>query len=357
MGNVGIGTTSPGAKLTIKDGNITIEGTGKFYGDGSALSGVTGTDSTKVFKAGDTMTGPLKIEADADPIIWIKSTVSAGALMRFEKNVGGSWNTGMKYDNKFVIAKESNEYFIIDNATGNVGIGTTGPLSKLDVNGGMAVGSYTGVSAAPSNGLIVSGNVGIGTTAPGAKLHVKNTTDTVVASFESDEGNKVVIDKDGKVGVGTVNPGQKLSVIGNASFGSGDLGGGILNLYGGSLIGNFPQTTFMNWLAGSPFGSGIVWQSQTAWSVAQSATTILSDPGNASYVLVKGTCGSSGNGDTFLDVVVASRTNAPTVLSSTTTRFSPAARTYSRNANWALDLSMASGTYTVMVVVINFPIN
>jgi len=55
---------------------------------------------------------------------------------------------------------------------GNVGIGTTAPLSKLDVNGGLAVGSYAGTSAAPSNGLIVSGNVGIGTTSPGGKLEV-----------------------------------------------------------------------------------------------------------------------------------------------------------------------------------------
>jgi hypothetical protein len=56
--------------------------------------------------------------------------------------------------------------------TGNVGIGTTVPKNKLDVNGGMAVGSYAGVNIAPSNGLIISGNVGIGTTVPDEKLVV-----------------------------------------------------------------------------------------------------------------------------------------------------------------------------------------
>lgn len=46
---------------------------------------------------------------------------------------------------------------------GNVGIGAR-PLSRLDVSGGMALGSsYAGASAAPTNGAIIEGNVGIGT--------------------------------------------------------------------------------------------------------------------------------------------------------------------------------------------------
>jgi hypothetical protein len=56
---------------------------------------------------------------------------------------------------------------------GNVGIGTSVPKSALDVMGGMSLGAYGGVNAAPTNGLIVSGNVGIGTTAPAEPLHVR----------------------------------------------------------------------------------------------------------------------------------------------------------------------------------------
>nr|MBP9690717.1 hypothetical protein [Candidatus Woesebacteria bacterium] len=64
-------------------------------------------------------------------------------------------------------------------ADGNVGIGTTGPGSKLSVSGGLSLGSsYTG-TAAPTNGVIVEGNVGIGLANPSAKLEVfVNGSDT-----------------------------------------------------------------------------------------------------------------------------------------------------------------------------------
>ena len=58
---------------------------------------------------------------------------------------------------------------------GNVGIGTTNPQNKVDVEGGAVIGAtYSGTNTAPTNGLLVEGNVGIGTTTPRAKLHIKD---------------------------------------------------------------------------------------------------------------------------------------------------------------------------------------
>lgn len=50
----------------------------------------------------------------------------------------------------------------------NVGIGQAMPMSKLDINGNLVVGSgYSGTFAAPANGAIIEGNTGIGTSNPG----------------------------------------------------------------------------------------------------------------------------------------------------------------------------------------------
>lgn len=49
----------------------------------------------------------------------------------------------------------------------NVGIGQPNPISKLDVNGGVTVGSpYTGTNTAPTNGMNIRGQVVVGRATP-----------------------------------------------------------------------------------------------------------------------------------------------------------------------------------------------
>jgi hypothetical protein len=59
----------------------------------------------------------------------------------------------------------------VDVRAQNVGIGVSNPLSKLTVNGNLAIGADYNV-AAPSNGALIEGNTGIGITAPQVPLHV-----------------------------------------------------------------------------------------------------------------------------------------------------------------------------------------
>lgn len=67
-------------------------------------------------------------------------------------------------------------------ANGNVGFGTTSPLSRIGVNGNVSIGAGYANIAAPANGMIVEAVVGIGTSSPSTKLDVRGTNLTTTTA-------------------------------------------------------------------------------------------------------------------------------------------------------------------------------
>ncbi|HEY6018860.1 MAG TPA: hypothetical protein VIY48_02925, partial [Candidatus Paceibacterota bacterium] len=124
-GNVGLGTTTPSAKLDI-NGDTLIESTHR-------LSFNTTANYFNADNSGIIMTNNLL----------------------FRLSVNGN-----------------SALFI--NSNGNTGVGTSTPLSKFTVSGSASIGADYN-TAAPSNGLIVEGTVGIGTTSPFATLSVNGS--------------------------------------------------------------------------------------------------------------------------------------------------------------------------------------
>ena len=174
QGNVGIGLTNPAAPLEVYGGSI-----------GGSSGATRDTLTLRVARGGGSGSAA--------------NDVGHGARLKFSHTSAGTASTS---ETRWVSIESVSESSFSNHiglrfftrtgtptermrisATGNVGIGTTSPQNKLDVEGAVAIGAtYSGTNAAPSNGMIVQGNVGIGTTSPGAILDV-------VGNFQARNGS------------------------------------------------------------------------------------------------------------------------------------------------------------------------
>ena len=221
-GNIGLGTTTPGAKLevigtaAINDGNgyavknnrmavgsLTIGSTSQNYGGGAAWSGNTA--------------GLLLETRDNTEIMVHDSGQRLASLLYYEG--GGANRISIGRDTGSAASPWGAIGSVILN--GNVGVGTSTPSARLEVNGNIKVGGNSTMSGSLQvSGQAASsfvGNVGIGTTAPGAKLDVNGDiraagiASTGALTVSGAGGSSFV----GNLGIGTTAPTVKLDVRGD----------------------------------------------------------------------------------------------------------------------------------------------
>lgn len=247
-GNVGIGTTTPGYKLHISNGDMYIDGSNYGYDNLiiTRTAGAVGPGITLMDKFGD-------------------GTLDSGIVFKD--------GTSVLYSIKVDPAQNNTNLFQIGNSTGgvinlnqsgNVGIGTSTPAYKLDVQGGQInasgglciagdcktawsqVGGSSSQWTTTSTGIYYSGgNVGIGNV-PSASLPLNIETSSTAytgiglvntdvssrtwsifansnsTTFGPSKGfgirdvtagaTRLVIDTNGNVGIGTVDPTYPLHV-------------------------------------------------------------------------------------------------------------------------------------------------
>jgi hypothetical protein len=233
--NVGIGTASPGAKLDV-NGTAYLRSTVYL---GSSVTQNIAADSTTLYLRGaavafqDASVTTTKMYIDTSGNVGI-GTSSPGSKLDVSSssyNIVASRSTGgyAAFQRLAPTGQQAYDFYTINGVE----------AGRITVDGSNFMAFATGSSATERMRIDTSGNVGIGTTSPGAKLDVNGTaylrntvylgssvTQTIAAdsttlylrgtavAFQdaSATTTKMYIDSSGNVGIGTASPGAKLDV-------------------------------------------------------------------------------------------------------------------------------------------------
>ncbi|MFA6514632.1 MAG: hypothetical protein WCT50_05140, partial [Patescibacteria group bacterium] len=230
-GGVGIGTSGQ----TLRHNGTSWVGNSLLYNNGTNIGVGTSSPLAKLHVVGTQMVG------DGN-----QGSFLPGATLQIQKFAGavtslGFWQNGVASalvghkanDSNFYITNNysgpglgSAAYSITLNSVGNVGVGTTNPIYNVDVlNATSATPTYSrvglDVTTSTSFPRLQFGSLGsyIGYDYSGNEAMVLNPRYiNSVIKFQIAGTEKVRIDKDGNVGINTTAPSQKLHVAGGGQF-------------------------------------------------------------------------------------------------------------------------------------------
>jgi len=206
-GNVGIGTTGPGATLEV-NGTLKVDSTATY-------SGAITTSSPYIYLDGATGT----VNSTGGPFIYGDAN---NTVMKIGSGGGGLAVQNYAGITEAFLATSGNSYIV----GGNVGIGTTSPQSTLDVAGNIVTDaggnlSFQGVNN--NNGIwwYALNNASWGRIS-------RNTSTGALQIDAQSTGYPILLNaynSGGDVGIGTTSPGYTLDVSGTGRF-TGILGAG-----------------------------------------------------------------------------------------------------------------------------------
>ncbi len=212
-----------------------------FTGAGANLSGVVlGSDRTVPIDFWVNTTTQMRLATTGNLGI---GTTDPGSRLHIAEGSGGeqlrlSRGTGVvrfcqtnNVDDLYLYNSDATACYMVWRESGNVGVGTTGPGSRLAVSGGTTVGEGYTAEAAPANSLLVEGSVGIGTTSPGtpiaAALEIRRANATMILRDSNDSLLAVLGGQGGNCRLSMFAGGAsavQIATSGDSFFSGGDVG-------------------------------------------------------------------------------------------------------------------------------------
>lgn len=204
-GYVGIGTAAPSSNLHIANTN----------GEGIRIGAINDAGSTAVAMGAQTLQYNLDFSGYRDIAPdQIGARIAALRFNNYQNNFAGYQNTGMAFytnPSGFNSGTTDLQERLRITPLGNIGIGTTSPTSKLQVNGN---GAGTTALSIIENSNSANGAHFVSEGANNIMFQLKRTADGIANTELRTGGNSYLNAISGNVGIGTTNPQQKLHVKG-----------------------------------------------------------------------------------------------------------------------------------------------